>query len=385
MTWKAAIRRALAAAMTLIGTAALVPMPLAGEELVFKPSTGYCAEIDGADASDARFYVTDPKGRLLVELPSLSTSVLISPKEKKVTTLPPSSIRREDEASSSEQETQAESDGSTPRLFVQVSADAPISPVTMDGPAWRFQIDKTEVRILKAADCQKAAASAIPVAGEELVLAASDAYCAEINGAYAPDVRFFATEPKGRLLVDLPSLSSSALITLKAKEMVTLPRSTFKVDGGENKARLLNPVANDAPVSPVSMGAGVWSFKIADADVRILKASECHPVTAAYAPSEPVTNDLAAKKCLHKDARPIPETAGCSKSAFLTNSCDVAVVAVVQTTQHLFSGTLPETSSVVIPPRSNYVLGCFWPKGAMSPANYEVLAAAFARQQANGR
>jgi hypothetical protein len=363
--------------VTLFGLSLLVTAPVAAEELVFKDSTGYCAEIDGADASDARFFVTVPPGRVLVDLPSLSANVLILPKAKKVVKLPPSTLQREVDPSSLGREDDGES---VPRYVAQLPPDVPDSPMSVTGGAWSFPVGDAEVRILKASDCQANVAPVIPVAGVALVLRACDTYCAEINGAYAPDARFFSTDPKGRLLVDLPSLSTSALLALKAQKLVTLPRSSFKLEADGSKARLVDQVSPEAPVSSLSMGGPAWSFKINDSEVRILKASGCHPVVATFPPNEPVTDDLKAKKCLHQETRSV-RTSDCTSVTSLRNSCDVAVVVVVQTTQHLFSGTLPQTSTVVIPPGAVYPLGCVWSSGAMGPTNYDILAAAFASHQ----
>jgi hypothetical protein len=376
MSWMILFRRAVPAAVTLLGMTVLVAVAIAEEELIFKPSSDYCAEIDGADATDAKFFVTEPRGRLLVALPSLSTNVIVALKAKKAMTLASSSIKREVEPASLVYEDGSDS-GESERLVVQLPRDAPISVVSMEGSAWSFHISDAEVRILKASDCQKAVAPVVPIEGQELVLQACDAYCAEIDGAYAPNARFFTTEPKGRLLVDLPSLSTSTLLALKAQKMVILPPSSFKLEANGSK-RLVEPVSAEAPVASLSMGGTGWTFKVRDSEVRVLKASDCHPVVTSLPPEEPLTDDPTAKKCLRQDARPIPETAGCTKGVFLRNNCDVPVLALVQTTQHLFSGTLPQTSTVVIPPRADYALGCAWSRGAMGPENYDVIAAAFA-------
>ena len=373
-------RRTCCAAVTLPGLSLLVSVPVAAEELVFKQSDGYCAEIDGANASDAHFFVTDPPGRVLVDLPSLSANVLVLPKEKKVVTLPPSSIQRQEDRSSLGNQDDGES---VARYVAELPPDAPDSPVAVSEGVWSFKVGDAEVRILKASACQANVAQVIPVAGEALVLRASDTYCAEINGAYAPDARFFTTEHKSRVLVDLPSLSASALLTLKAQKLVTLPRSSFKLEADKSKAVLVDPVSLEAPVSSLSMGSAVWSFKINDSEVRILKASECAPVITSFPSTEPLTDDPNARKCLHRDTRP-KQMVGCTNSVFLRNSCDLPVVVVVQTTQHLFSGNLPETSTVVIPPRVDHLLGCVWSSGAMGPANYDILAAAFTKHPSTG-
>jgi hypothetical protein len=380
MTRMTPLRSTCSGVLLLLGLSILMPTPVMAEELVFKKaSSDFCAEIDGAYAPDVKFFVSDPPGSLLlVDLPSLSTSVLLEVDEKKVVTLTSADIRREANPSSMENEGVADNGESNMRLVVQLPQYAPSYSASQDKSALSFEIGVSEVRILRGSNCRKAVSPAIPVAGQELVLRASNDYCAEIDGAHAPDARFFTTEPKGRLLIDLPSLSRSALVTLNAQKLVTLPRSTFKLEAGESKARLVGQIAPETLVSSLVMGESAWSFKINHAEVRILEASKCLPVVPRPPPGEPVTDDPEAKKCLHQDSRPIPETAGCTKGVFLRNSCDVPVVAVVQITMHLFSGTLPQTTSVVIPPGVDHPLGCAWSRGAMGPENYEVLTAAFA-------
>ena len=237
-----------------------------------------------------------------------------------------------------------------------------------------------------------------PVAAEELTFQASSDYCAEIDGRQATDAGFFVSDPAGRLLVDLPSLSTKVLLALQRKDVVTVPSSSIRreeerpsagneagADKDESKARLVVQLPSETPVSPLSVDGPAWSFQVREAKVRILKASQCRPAVPPPSPvvpppptGEPLTDDPRAKKCLHQDSRADAGTAGCTKSALLRNSCDVPVLALVQITQHLFSGTFPQTSSIVIPPGSSYPLGCVWLSGAMGPTNFDVLAAAFA-------
>jgi hypothetical protein len=225
----------------------------------------------------------------------------------------------------------------------------------------------------------------VSVAAEELIFRACADYCAKIDGTYAPDARFFQTEPKGRLMVDLPSLSAGAVIELKARKVVTLPRSSIRREADESTIRLANQVAPDAAASAVSMDGPVWRFQIGDAEVTILKAAECRSAAAPAPAGGPMADDPAARKCLHQSARPIAANAGCAKGAYLKNSCDLPVIAVIQSTQHLFSGTLPETSSIVVPPGMDYPLGCGWPSGAMAPTDFTVLAAGFAEKRTGPR
>jgi hypothetical protein len=232
----------------------------------------------------------------------------------------------------------------------------------------------------------------VAAAGEEPALRASSDYCAEIDGSPAPDARFFTAEGKGGILVDLPSLSTSAFIKLKARKVVTLSPESIKHPAGDDTARLVDPVPPDAPFSEISVDGQVWRFRIKDSEVRILKGSDCRP---AEAPVEspvvtpvvsegPMADDINARKCLHQEERPSAAAAGCVKSAYLRNSCDTPVRAVIQTTQHLFTGTLPQTSSILVTPGADYPLGCTWFSGAMAPTSREVLAAEFVGKRGSG-
>ncbi len=218
-------------------------------------------------------------------------------------------------------------------------------------------------------------------AAEEPAFRSSTEYCTEINGAYAPDARFFATGTKDRLLVDLPSLSTSVLIKLEAKEAVKLPRSSIHYEANDGIARLEDPLPAGATVSTLSIDGPVWRLQVDDSEVRVLEASECQTVAVAAETPGQAADDPTARKCLHQETRPSVATAGCANSAYLKNSCDVPVMVVVRTTQHLFSGTLPETSSIVIPPGVDHPLGCVWLSGATAPTVYDVLAAEFAAKR----
>lgn len=222
-----------------------------------------------------------------------------------------------------------------------------------------------------------AALANAPLTPGETVCRASSDYCAELNGAYAPDARFFATDTNGRLLVDIPSLSMSVLINAKTRKAVTIPRSSLKHQAADGVVRLPDSLPPHARAYALSIDGPVMRFQIDTSEVRVLKAAGCRPIVNPSWTAAPVTDDSSARRCLHQEARPLAPTLGCTKGAYLRNSCDVPVVAVVQSTQHLMSGTLPETSTILLPPGVTHSLGCAWPSGAMAPVVYEVRAAAF--------
>ncbi len=228
----------------------------------------------------------------------------------------------------------------------------------------------------------------VSVTAAEWICRESSDYCAEINGAVVQDARFFTNEGKEKLVVELPSLSMTALINMKSRKVITVPQESLKLEESEGAYRIAVPNPSEAPANTLSIDGEVTRFKVKDAEVHVLKASSCRPpvespgpggIPVAAAPP-PVTDDLQARKCLQRDARPLRNTAGCLKAAYLRNSCSQPVVAVIRSTQHLFSGTLPQAATLVLPPGAEYELGCFWMSGATAPTDYEVAAAMFQPQ-----
>ena len=222
-----------------------------------------------------------------------------------------------------------------------------------------------------------AAFAPVTVAAAELLCRPSTDFCAEVSGAYAPDARFFAPDTEGRYLIDIPSLSVSVLLNLKTKMVFTVPQSKMEREAGDSIVRLDDPIPSELPSSALSIDGEVMRFRIDRSEVRVLKGHDCQSIVTPTSTAAPVTNDPSARGCLHQDARPLTATSVCTKGAYLKNSCDAPVVVVLQTTQHLTSGTLPQTSTIVLPPGADRSLGCVWSSGAMAPTVYEVLAATF--------
>jgi hypothetical protein len=214
------------------------------------------------------------------------------------------------------------------------------------------------------------------VAAAEFVFTAKTDSCVEVDGAYAPDARVFKTDA-GTRLVDIPSLSVSVLIRVKTRKAVTIPPSLIQREDADGRIRLVRPVPANSPSSELSVEGKILRFKIDKSEVLAHMESDCRPLVVPALTAGPITDDSSARRCLRMEDKPIRETAGCLKVTTLLNSCDVPVMAVVLSVQHLFSGDLPETSPVVIPAHGVHGLGCAWASGATSPTAYELRAASF--------
>jgi hypothetical protein len=222
-----------------------------------------------------------------------------------------------------------------------------------------------------------AALGPVPVAAADLVFRARPDSCVEVDGAFAPDARLLKTDGDGKFLVDIPSLSVSVLVNVKTRKAVTIPPSLIEREAADSRIRLVGPVPSDSPTSELSVEGQVLRFAIDESEVRAHLESSCQAAVVPGWTAGPITDDSSARRCVHLEDKPIQETAGCLKVTTLKNSCDVPIMVVVLSTQHLLSGDLPETSSLVIPPGGNHTLGCAWASGATSPTAYELRAAAF--------
>jgi hypothetical protein len=222
-----------------------------------------------------------------------------------------------------------------------------------------------------------AALAPVPVAAADLVFRAKSDSCVEVNGALAPDARLLKTDGDGKFLVDVPSLSVSVLVNVKTRKAVTIPPSLLEHEAADSRIRLVGPVPSDSPTSELSVEGQVLRFAIDESEVRAHMEPGCQAAVVPGWTTGPITDDSSARKCVHLEDKPIQETAGCLKVTTLKNSCDVPIMVVVLGTQHLLSGDLPETSSIVIPPGGNHTLGCAWASGATFPTAYELRAAAF--------
>jgi hypothetical protein len=208
-------------------------------------------------------------------------------------------------------------------------------------------------------------------------------HCVEVDGSLAQDARVYKTGTKGRLFLEIPSRSMNILLDLTAGKAVTVPGRSIRHEEAEGVVRLTELPGPDALASTVSADGPPWRVTIGSSDVRLLHGPQCRPAAAPppVAASPPTTasgaDDPEARKCLRLETKPIAATAGCTKTATLKNTCDAPVAATVLSTQHLFSGTLPQTTSIVVQPRSEHPLGCAWSSGATAPTDFTVLAAAF--------
>jgi hypothetical protein len=84
-----------------------------------------------------------------------------------------------------------------------------------------------------------------------------------------------------------------------------------------------------------------------------------------------------ARECVSLDTRPAKGVPGCTRFVFLRNTCDAAVVAQLQRTEHLMTGTLPQLFTETVPAGSELALGCSWWSGAMAPAQHQIVGASF--------
>ena len=140
----------------------------------------------------------------------------------------------------------------------------------------------------------------------------------------------------------------------------------------------VTPVAPDPDGAPAPAEAGVQSSEAGNGaplpgSPALAKAA---PPSQQSGPANPGSNAPAARACVSLESRPAAGIPGCAQSVYIRNSCGAPVLAVVQRTEHLMTGTLPQSFDVTVPPGEQW-LGCSWWSGAMAPANNENAGAAY--------
>ena len=213
-------------------------------------------------------------------------------------------------------------------------------------------------------------------------------------------------------LVDLPSEPTLFLIDLQAMTAFAIRREdvvTTKAGGLKTRNRF----AWNVPVSRITDG---FSFPLGDSEVRVVREQPKPPEDAATKPPEgaatpePTVPEPAnpekdarrpvppgspappaspsegtahpqaagpdARACVSLQTRPATGVPGCTRFVYVRNSCDAPVVALVQRTEHLMTGTLPQSFDTVVPPGEQWI-GCAWWSGAMAPAKHELLGASY--------
>jgi hypothetical protein len=263
--------------------------------------------------------------------------------------------------------------------------------------------------ILSGAVAAALSALALPVAaaggGSELVFrplesCAPDPCVIEVNGESRADARLFATKEWGLYIVELPSESKEVLLDARSgKAILLMPsevqRRTNKKDEetlhldprtslGEGSYTLDKDggkVAFKTDISEVHVTLPPREAKKADAAATPAPAVT-GTATSAPAPPAPETAPAAppsdeARACVRLETRPTPGIPGCSKSVYLKNTCDTPVAVTLHRTEHLMTGTVPETFGAAAPPATEEWIGCAWWSGATAPAQHDIVSAAF--------
>jgi hypothetical protein len=84
-----------------------------------------------------------------------------------------------------------------------------------------------------------------------------------------------------------------------------------------------------------------------------------------------------ARECISLQIKPVNTVPACSRYVFLRNTCDVPVVAQLQRTEHLMTGTLPQQFTETVLGGTELALGCSWWSGAMAPADHQIVGASY--------
>lgn len=225
-----------------------------------------------------------------------------------------------------------------------------------------------------------AIAAIVPVRATpaELVCHASSEFDVQVDGIYQPDARVFVLETPGELLIDIPSLANELLVELGTKKVVAISRWNIKPGATNDDIRVVVPETSKTSSYEMTIDGQNLHLRSENSEVVITKVGKRPPPAAPAGAGTPFNPSVEARACLRWESLPAPVgTPGCGKFVYLRNSCDVPVVANVSRTEHLMTGTLPQTFQVVVPAQGEQSIGCDWWSGAMAPSEHALLDAGF--------
>lgn len=144
-------------------------------------------------------------------------------------------------------------------------------------------------------------------------------------------------------------------------------------DARRNDSSASEPRTVGAPAPPSAEMIATPAVPVTTVQVAVGSVSSCGDPTDGAPPA--ALPGAVARECLSLENRPAAGVPGCTRFVFITNRCEVPVLAQVQRIEHLMTGPLPQAFNVTV--RKVEWLGCAWWSGAMAPAEHEILAAAF--------
>lgn len=238
----------------------------------------------------------------------------------------------------------------------------------------------------------------------------------EVNGESETDARILATDAPGIYLVELPFESKYVLVDVPSRSAILLMRNEVKRVKSEGRGDVIvidQRSGLGTPSYALSSDGQAFDFKTDISSVHVVlpapksdtedggkaktevapaRQSPEPPVAAGaaiamepqFSRPPPVTNSDAARACVRLETTPSMLTPGCTKSVYVRNSCDKAVVALVSQTQRLMSGPFFDTVSVPVPPRGETWVACAWWSGAMAPATHDLVGAGFVEPPHHG-
>jgi hypothetical protein len=237
--------------------------------------------------------------------------------------------------------------------------------------------------------------------GAELTFKPDGRWAVEINGERSWDAKVLEGGAQGKYLLDLASEKQVLLVDVSARSATIVPKEDVR-RSDDGTVRIDDRFAWSAPGYLLAIKGKTLRFQTETSDVVIREtskteeakghasadtATETAPTTPAAgrassgevavgAASTAPAGRPVAFECVALTTRPAAGIPGCTQFVYIRNTCEVPVLAQVQRTEHLMTGTLPQAFSQTVPPGEQW-LGCAWWSGATAPAQHEILGAVF--------
>jgi len=227
-----------------------------------------------------------------------------------------------------------------------------------------------------------------------------------VDGDSIEAARVFRSSRGGALLLLIPAESKRFLVDSQAGTVFAVREEDVVVAADGATAKVHErfawsvPLKRDPDSRRFLLGSSEVAIRPIEPKPAAAQADAAAPASPAPAAASPApapagparksgsshapagkANDVPerkpARECISLQLRPVNTVPSCSRYVFLRNTCDAPVVAQLQRTEHLMTGTLPQQFTETVAAGSELALGCSWWSGAMAPADHQIVGASY--------
>ncbi|HEV8202059.1 MAG TPA: hypothetical protein VGS03_18770 [Candidatus Polarisedimenticolia bacterium] len=204
---------------------------------------------------------------------------------------------------------------------------------------------------------------------EEDVVVATDGATAKVREHFAWSVPLSRDRTSSRFL-----LGSSEVVIQQVEPKPAAGKGEAAAPAAPSPAAAKPAPTRDQQAPGTTEGGAPGKEAVPEPQTDSARKSGSRPAGGA---SNGTVERKPARECISLQTRPVNTVPECSRFVFIRNTCDVPVVARLQRTEHVMTGTLPQQFTETVLAGTEIALGCSWWSGAMAPADHQIVGASY--------